>query len=156
MDVFGFGGVGDALLFNLLITIAFQLSCFVIAFAMKFDKITDLAGCVNFIAIALVSLLTAPAPYTTRQIVLTSLVCVSRFELGSFLFYRVLKRGRDARFDEVRENCAIFLFFCEAFQNAVAARIHFLNPSLNRGIVVNVDSDSSNSIICCGFSEYEL
>jgi len=51
----------------------------------------DLAGCVNFILLALLSLALgangeAPA---TRAWVATALVCVSRAELGSYLLYRV-------------------------------------------------------------------
>ena len=46
-----------------------------------------------------------------RRIVLTSLVCASRLELAAFLFYRVLKRGKDSRFDAVRERCLVFLVF---------------------------------------------
>ena len=109
-ELFGTGAVGDALLLSLLVTIAFQLSCFVVAYLLRFDKITDLAGCTNFVAIA-ITLFYSPRPLTPRQIVVTSLVCATRLELGAFLFYRVLKRGRDARFDEVREHCGIFLFF---------------------------------------------
>jgi hypothetical protein len=51
-------------------------------------------GCLNFIVLALVSFL-REGQWTTRQIVITVLVLVSRFELGAFLFYRVLKRGKD-------------------------------------------------------------
>ena len=42
---------------------------------------------------------------------LTSLVCVTRLELGAYLLYRVLKRGKDARFDELRNNCLKFFGF---------------------------------------------
>ena len=38
-------------------------------------------------------------------------MCASRLELAAFLFYRVLKRGKDSRFDAVRERCLVFLVF---------------------------------------------
>lgn len=103
--------MGSAYAIAIGVTVVFQLSCFLVAYTCKFDKITDLAGCANFIVIAIGTLLLAPQPLGYRSIVLTALVCASRFQLGSYLFYRVLKRGRDSRFDEVRENFALFLFF---------------------------------------------
>ena len=51
-------------------------------------------GCLNFVLLALLSFL-REGQWTTRQIVITVLVVVSRVELGAFLFYRVLKRGKD-------------------------------------------------------------
>eukprot|EP00962_Isochrysis_galbana_P054470 scaffold26033_cov104-Isochrysis_galbana.AAC.2 len=57
------------------------------------------------------TLLIAPTPLTTRQVVVTALVCITRLELAGFLLYRVLKRGKDSRFDQVREKCCVFLAF---------------------------------------------
>lgn len=90
------------------VTVGLQLFFFFIAATLKIDKVTDLAGCLNFVLLALLSFL-REGQWTTRQIVITVLVVVSRVELGAFLFYRVLKRGKDARFDEIREN--FFKFF---------------------------------------------
>merc|ERR1719310_1073211 len=42
---------------------------------------------------------------------MTMAVVACRLELGLFLLYRVLKRGRDARFDEMRGQCTRFLGF---------------------------------------------
>jgi steroid 5-alpha reductase family enzyme len=38
-----------------------------------------------------------------RQIVILSMVTIWGFRLGLFLLYRVLQRGKDERFDEIRE-----------------------------------------------------
>ena len=95
----------------LAVTIAMQLFCFLIAYSMRFDKITDLAGSSNFIVLAVVSLYLAPQPPTTRAIVATLLVCLARFELAAFLLWRVLIRGKDNRFDAIRDNCMYFLLF---------------------------------------------
>jgi len=66
-----------------------------------------------FILIAVLSILLGglDTTWTTRSAVITTLVCLSRLELGSFLLYRVLKRGKDARFDSIRGNCLYFLGF---------------------------------------------
>jgi hypothetical protein len=39
--------IGRAFALSAIVTVAMQLSCFVIAAALKFDKITDLAGSSN-------------------------------------------------------------------------------------------------------------
>lgn len=104
---------GDSHLFgfSLLLTIGFQLSCFVCAFFLQIDTLTDLAGSLNFILLALLSFFVGDARASPRAIALTALVCVSRAELGGFLLYRVLRRAKDARFDAVRGNVYAFLVF---------------------------------------------
>lgn len=42
---------------------------------------------------------------------MTAIVCITRAELAAFLLYRVLKRGKDDRFDVIRGNCCSFLVF---------------------------------------------
>jgi steroid 5-alpha reductase family enzyme len=104
-----------------------QFSCFCVAAWLKFDKvrrvcgpapraslkpfcvqITDLSGSSNFVLLALLSLFVGgsddPMRYTSRRIVMSTIVCASRVALALFLFYRVIRRGKDARFDGIREN----------------------------------------------------
>eukprot|EP01063_Lacrimia_lanifica_P016346 TRINITY_DN2293_c1_g1_i1.p1 TRINITY_DN2293_c1_g1~~TRINITY_DN2293_c1_g1_i1.p1 ORF type:complete len:319 (+),score=109.99 TRINITY_DN2293_c1_g1_i1:68-1024(+) len=100
----------DPFLLSALVTIGMQLFFFAIAYTLKFDKVTDFAGSSNFILIAVLTLC-YEGDYSTRGIVLTSIVCASRLELAMLLLYRVLKRGKDDRFDEIRENFFRFLFF---------------------------------------------
>jgi steroid 5-alpha reductase family enzyme len=101
------------LLLTFLVTCALQLSCFFVAYLLAFDKITDLAGSANFILLALLSLFLSPtgAPPSPRAIAITTIVCVARLELACYLLYRVLKRGKDARFDAIRESFWAFLVF---------------------------------------------
>eukprot|EP00040_Diaphanoeca_grandis_P041631 m.263196 g.263196 ORF g.263196 m.263196 type:complete len:317 (+) comp49280_c0_seq1:173-1123(+) len=98
------------LLSGFLGTTVLQLSCFFIAYSCKFDLITDFAGSTNFVILAIISLCVS-GNYHPRQIILTSMLCVSRMELALFLFYRVIKRKGDARFDERREKFLVFLGF---------------------------------------------
>ena len=100
-----------ALLLTFLVTCALQLSCFAIAFFLQFDKITDFAGSANFILLALLTLFLGPSPPTPRAATLTALVCITRLELAIYLLYRVLRRGKDARFDAIRGNCGAFFVF---------------------------------------------
>jgi len=92
------------------VTVAMQLFFFGIAYTLQFDKVTDLAGSSNFILIALLTFL-ASQEYYDRQIMVTTLVLVSKGYLGAYLLARVMKRGHDARFDELRGNFVAFLVF---------------------------------------------
>jgi len=92
------------------VTVGMQLFFFAIAATFRFDKVTDLAGSMNFIVLALL-VFCLNQTYFVRQIVATILVCVWALRLGTFLLYRVLKRGKDSRFDEIRNNFLSFLGF---------------------------------------------
>jgi len=91
-------------------TVAMQLACFFVAYLCQFDMITDLSGSANFVFIAIMTLLLG-GPLEDRGKVVTLTVVLSRCELGAFLLYRVCKRGKDARFDEVRFSCVRFFIF---------------------------------------------
>ncbi len=59
-------------------------------------QVTDLAGTLNFIVLAVMTLLLAGS-YTARQIVVTVLVCVWGLRLGAYLVNRVFKVRRRVR-----------------------------------------------------------
>ena len=71
---------------------------------------TDFAGSLNFITLAVMTLVLGDA-YTPRQIFVTAVVVLSRAYLGGYLLYRVLQRGHDARFNEMRAHFFSFLAF---------------------------------------------
>jgi steroid 5-alpha reductase family enzyme len=101
---------GFMLLICLGVTVLMQCSFFAVAYTCQFDKVTDLAGSLNFIVLAVLSLLLQDV-YDTRAVVATCLQVLWALRLGSFLLIRVLKRGKDERFDEMRANCAAFFGF---------------------------------------------
>jgi steroid 5-alpha reductase family enzyme len=96
--------------FSALITIGLQLTCYAIAASCKFDLITDFAGSVNFVLLAVITLVLGNN-FGTRGIAITTFVLITRLYLAFFLLFRVCTRKKDARFDEVRENCLAFLVF---------------------------------------------
>lgn len=93
-----------------IITVSMQLFFFFIAYTFQFDKVTDLAGSMNFVVLAFITFFLG-GTYHDRQIINTLLVLIWGFRLGSFLLYRVLKRGKDERFDEMRSKFLDFLGF---------------------------------------------
>ncbi|MBW0516140.1 hypothetical protein O181_055855 [Austropuccinia psidii MF-1] len=86
-----------------LISLAIQLTAFLIAYSLQFDKLTDFSGGFNFLVIALVTLLLGQS-FQTRNWLVSLAVIVWAIRLAGFLLFRVLKRGQDNRFDEMRSN----------------------------------------------------
>ena len=98
------------------VTVALQLTCFAVAWVLQVDKLTDFAGSANFILVALLSYCAGESysrgtPALIRPAIATALLCAARLELAAFLLYRVLRRGKDDRFDSIRTNFVSFLAF---------------------------------------------
>jgi steroid 5-alpha reductase family enzyme len=91
-----------------LITVAYQLIAFGIAFSLKFDKITDFAGGTNFILLSVLTLAFS-GRHHVRQIVVFLFVIIWAARLSGFLLFRILKTGKDDRFDDKRDK--FFPFF---------------------------------------------
>ncbi|KAI9850235.1 MAG: hypothetical protein M1838_005961 [Thelocarpon superellum] len=95
---------------TLLITVAYQLFFFSIAFSFKFDKLTDFAGGTNFIVLAVITLAFS-GHHHARQIVASLFIMVWGARLSGFLLFRILKTGKDDRFDDKRNDFFKFLGF---------------------------------------------
>jgi steroid 5-alpha reductase family enzyme len=94
-----------------LVTLGYQSFFFAIAWTFKFDKVTDLAGGTNFVVLAILTLACSAARDNARNIVVSVLLMVWGARLSGFLFFRILKTGKDNRFDEMREKFISFLGF---------------------------------------------
>ncbi|TVY94126.1 hypothetical protein LAWI1_G000497 [Lachnellula willkommii] len=95
---------------TLLITIGYQLFFFAIAFSLKFDKLTDFAGGTNFVVLAIITLAFS-GHHNARQIVASLFIMVWGLRLSGFLLFRILKTGKDDRFDDKRDHFFKFLGF---------------------------------------------
>ncbi|KAK9500323.1 hypothetical protein O3M35_001606 [Rhynocoris fuscipes] len=97
------------------ITAGIQSTFFCISAYLKFDKLTDFAGGINFLIIAgstfLLGQRSIKPPYDSRQLLITGIVGLWGIRLSSYLFYRILIIGRDARFDRIRDNVGRFAVF---------------------------------------------
>ncbi|KAI9668870.1 MAG: hypothetical protein M1831_000940 [Alyxoria varia] len=148
---------------TLLITIAYQLSFFTVAWLKKFDKLTDFAGGTNFVVLAIITLSFAagsPAsspstpyysssnssgngdemvdndgedsgvsgdevtkravqyfydseygPPNARRVIASIFIMLWGARLSGFLLFRILKTGKDDRFDDKRDKFFPFLGF---------------------------------------------
>ena len=96
---------------TLLITIGYQLFFFAIAFTFKFDKLTDFAGGTNFVVLAIITLAFSAARDNARNIVVSVFIMAWGARLSGFLLFRILKTGKDDRFDDKRDKFFSFLGF---------------------------------------------
>jgi len=94
-----------------LVTVTFQLFFFSIAFTLKFDKLTDFAGGTNFILLAILTLAFSENRDNARNIVASVFIMVWAARLSGFLLFRILKTGKDDRFDDKRDKFWSFLGF---------------------------------------------
>ncbi|ORY15054.1 oxidoreductase-like protein [Clohesyomyces aquaticus] len=99
------------LIITLLITVAYQLFFFSIAFSFKFDKFTDFAGGTNFIVLAIITLALSGTRDNARNIVASVFIMLWGARLSGFLLFRILKTGKDDRFDDKRDKFWSFLGF---------------------------------------------
>lgn len=76
---------------------------FIPSSAAKTEKFYDLTGSLTYITIILVAVF-ASGPLDTRAVVAAGLVIIWAVRLGTFLFKRIRKDGRDGRFDEIKVN----------------------------------------------------
>lgn len=97
-------------LFALLIIAAYliQWIVFIFAFVQKSERFFDLTGSLTYITLATGAVLLIPN-IDRRAVLLLVVVVVWATRLGTFLFARVLKQGKDDRFDEIKVNFTSFL-----------------------------------------------
>lgn len=96
--------------FALLVGLAFviQWLVFIPAYLRQTEKFFDLTGSLTYISITIIALLLSTA-VDARAILVGALVIIWALRLGTFLFRRIRKAGRDDRFDEIKPDFFRFL-----------------------------------------------
>jgi steroid 5-alpha reductase family enzyme len=97
-------------LFALSVGLAFliQWLAFIPAYLRQTEKFFDLTGGLTYIAVTSIAVLLSPE-VDGRSILLLGLVIIWAVRLGTFLFRRIRKAGKDARFDELKTSFFRFL-----------------------------------------------
>lgn len=97
-------------LFALAVGIAFvfQWIAFIPAYILQTEKFYDLTGSLTYITIMVVTLALTPFK-DARSLLLAALVVIWAGRLGTFLFRRVQKSGKDERFDDIKPSFLRFL-----------------------------------------------
>lgn len=93
----------DGLLLTGLTSLCFQAIFFAVSLCFRTEKLVDVAGCANFVILAVISLILGPGP-TARKSLITTYVTVWGARLGIFLFMRILHWGRDRRIERLHRN----------------------------------------------------
>lgn len=96
--------------FALVVGLAFliQWLVFIPSFRMQTEKFFDLTGSLTYISLTLMAALLS-ANLDIRSLLLAALVVIWALRLGTFLFRRVHKAGKDDRFDEIKPSFFRFL-----------------------------------------------
>lgn len=97
-------------LFALLVALAFliQWLAFVPAFLRQTERFFDLTGSLTYISVVTIGILLSPA-VDARAILLWALVVIWAVRLGTFLFRRIRRAGKDNRFDDIKPSFIRFL-----------------------------------------------
>lgn len=96
--------------FALAVLVAFvvQWIAYIPASIAQTDRFFDATGSLTYIAVTIMLVLLAPS-LDARDLILASVVVVWAVRLGSFLFVRNIRSGRDDRFDEIKKSKLRFL-----------------------------------------------
>ncbi|CAH1788721.1 unnamed protein product [Owenia fusiformis] len=101
--------MGNTLAKTAAIDFTIQWAGWLVAVLMKTEKFYDLVGACTHLYLAYKSLEWSGKTSTRKQ-VQTGMVMTWAFRLGLFLFTRILKEGKDRRFNQIKQSPAMFLF----------------------------------------------
>lgn len=90
--------------------IAIQWLMFLPAYYFRTEKFFDITGSVTFLLLLLYTLKNG-GRFFPRQVIQSGLVGTWAARLGLFLLFRILRDGKDGRFDKVKGNPKRFLLY---------------------------------------------
>lgn len=85
-----------------------QWLAFIPAYFLQTEKFFDLTGSITYISVIIIAVIFSKGS-DGRSILLSSLVVIWAIRLGTFLFGRIKKAGKDDRFDEIKPSFIRFL-----------------------------------------------
>lgn len=99
----GGGTVGGVPVFALCVAVAFAIQwvMFVPSYLLRSERFYDLTGGITYVSVTSLAVLLAPA-LDARSALLLVLVVIWAARLASFLFRRVMRSGKDERFDAIK------------------------------------------------------
>ncbi len=90
------------------LTFLIQWLVFLPSYWLQTERFFDMTGSLTYVSVILIALVTS-ANLDARSILLAVLVILWALRLGSFLFNRIHKAGKDDRFDELKPSFIRFL-----------------------------------------------
>ena len=91
------------LLQSLVIALSINIILFLVAYRYRSDKLTDISYAISFMALDIFALFHAKK-INTYSLILFLLVAIWSLRIGGFLLIRILRVGKDKRFDDLRNN----------------------------------------------------
>jgi steroid 5-alpha reductase family enzyme len=85
-----------------------QWLAFIPAYLLQTEKFFDLMGSITYLTASIIAFVFNPLK-DFRSIMVLVLVSIWAIRLGTFLFVRIIKAGKDARFDEIKPSFFRFL-----------------------------------------------
>ncbi len=106
----GGGEVGGVPVFALAVALAFviQWLAFIPAFLLQDEGFYDLTGSLTYISVTILAVALSPE-VDGRSVLLLVLVVIWAGRLGTYLFRRIRKAGKDERFDRIKPSFVRFL-----------------------------------------------
>jgi len=103
----GGGTVSGLPIFAALYGLAFliQWAVFVPSYLLRSERFFDITGSVTYVSVVALAVALSPAP-DTRSVLLALLIAIWASRLGTFLLRRVLRSGKDERFDQIKRSFA--------------------------------------------------
>jgi steroid 5-alpha reductase family enzyme len=102
--------LGSVPVFALAVALAFliQWLAFIPAYIFQTEKFYDLTGSFTYLTVTLIAVIFS-AGADARAFLLAALVIIWALRLGTFLFRRIRKAGKDDRFDDIKPSFIRFL-----------------------------------------------
>jgi steroid 5-alpha reductase family enzyme len=94
--------------FSVGLAFAIQWLAFIPAYLQQNESFFDLTGSITYISVTAIAVLLSPV-VDGRSILLLALVVIWAARLGTFLFRRIRKAGKDTRFDDIKPSFLRFL-----------------------------------------------
>ena len=103
--------VGNLPLFGILVAWAFLVNwiAFIPAYLKQTEKFYDLTGSFTYITTMLLAFFLNSEARDPRSLLMMGVVMIWSLRLGSFLFTRIRRDGKDGRFDEIKPSFVRFL-----------------------------------------------
>ncbi|MBL6904524.1 MAG: DUF1295 domain-containing protein [Pseudomonadales bacterium] len=107
----GTTAAGEMPLFLICASVGFVLHwiIFIPSYIYQTEHYFDLTGSISYVSTIAVALIFHP-DMDTRSLVVCTLIAIWAIRLGSFLFMRVKKDGKDRRFDEIKTKFFRYMF----------------------------------------------